>query len=388
METSFRHNSEKAARTSLNQLNDDILLRIFDQLDYDDKIRLTRTCRRWRQLIGSQLRHVKALRLGQFLQGAYQVTSGLNLRCREHHGERKYSHRRETGSLFNEHLFELPAELETRCYSVSRYDYLHRALKHSYLSVTMLSLGQVHITYRLLLVLTNNLDNLEHLELISCASRLLDTANNRLMSDHPEDWKSGVRGIRANGQIADENLSSLESFHRGERECMIDKVRNSILTTNIMYNQNADEQANVSERLTRSTFARNCNLIREAKKQGQWSKMMHLLVKDCGLMNEFTLSLILSLTSQSLAHLEVEKSQYLTGEFLNYCGPRLKVLRLKECPSIRHPFVDDLVKIRQLLGSNIRLCTPHDQEESYSTSSPKLIHSLSSAAPFAIIFSN
>lgn len=349
-----------AHQTRIDHLNGDILMRIFDFLDYDDKIRLQRTCTKWKYLIGLQLDRVKALRLGQFYQGGYQITSGLQLRCSEHFDANKSTHRRQTGSLFNDQLFRIPADCETQCYSVNRFDYLHRTLKQSHHSITMLSLGRLHISYRLLIVLTNNLPNLEHLELINCASKFQDSCSKRKIADRNDD------------SLGDAKVS-LES---------------SIMTS-VIYNQHADEQMNIQDRLIRSTLVRSCNLIREAKNNKIWANMRHLLVRECHLMNEFTLSLILALTSQTLVHLEIERNQYLTGEFLNYCGSHLEELTISHCPSIRQTFVDDLVKIRKLLGSSIRFGTRKHYDS--SSSSLKLTTAstgpVSSAALFAILFS-
>lgn len=356
----------KPGSGSINELNDDILLRIFDFLDYDDKIRLRRTCSRWKWLIELHLRRVRALRLGRFFQGGYELTSGLNMKCAEHFEAAKLRHRRDTGTLFNERIFQLPADPETQCYSIQRYDYLHRALKHSYQSITMLSLGRVHISYRLLIALTNNLSNLEHLELINCASTYEDNKQrNANSSTRPNE------SLVSLGTLNDESDSTLR------------QVKTSIVS-NIMYNQHADEQLNVRERLIRSTFVKNCDLIREARRGRLWSRMRHLLLKECNLMNEFFLSLLMALTSQSLVHLEIDKNQQLTGEFLNYCGPQLEQVRIRHCPSMRQTFVDDLVKIRKLLGSNVRLANCFDQD---SSSSLKLTTSVSSAALLAILFS-
>ena len=374
----YKRQDSLQATISINNLNSDILMRIFDYLDFDDKIRLRRTCKRWNHLISIQLRRVKALRLGRFEQGGYRVTSGLDLKCDEHYRVNKMKHRQETGTLFNETLLQMPADFETQCHSINRYDYLHRALKQSYQSITMLSLGSLHISYRLLIALTNNLPNLEHLELINCASKFDDY-----------NFKKRRLGLVSGQQTErnnNEDLPSMEVFNSEDQDTL-SQVKNSILS-NIMYNQHESELLNIRERIIRSTFVRDCNLIREAKSQGQWSNMRHLLIKECNLMNEFTLSLLLSLTSNTLVHLEVEKNQYLTGEFLNYCGPRLNIIKIKHCPSVRQKFVDEMVKIRKLLGSTIKFAPCSDQESSSSSSSLKLTTSslTSNAARFAILF--
>lgn len=362
---------------TINHLNHDILLKIFNYLDFDDKIRLQRTCKKWKRLLEQQMRQVKALRLGQFHLGGYQVTSGLVMRCVKHQARgRRQFHRLETGSLFNHKLFQTPADLETQCFSINRYDYLHRALKHSYQTITMLSLGRVHISYRLLIVLTHNLPNLEHLELINCATQF--ESKQTMQTNKSCDPNS--------------NLPSLNSFSPEEDNALIGHVRRSI-NSNTPYNQNENEQLNVQERLLRSSLIKNCGLIREARKQRHWSKMEHLLVRECNFMNEFTLSLLLSLTNHSLVHLEIERNQYFTGEFLNYCGPNLKILKLRHCSSVRPKFVDDLVKIRKLLGSSIQFGNETDENQS-SSSSLKLTSSgtnagvlPSRAALLAILFS-
>lgn len=346
LETTSGMTMTNHSATSIDKLNHDILLRIFDYLDFDDKIRLRRTCKKWKQLLDRQMRQVRALRLGQFHLGGYQVTSGLMLKCDKHqYANRQQFHRQETGSLFNTKIFQMPADLETQCYSINRYDHLHRALRHSYQAITMLALGRVQISYRLLIVLTHNLPNLEHLELINCATQLELNKQSHSKQNH---------------------LPSLDSFSPEECNATIDQVRQSI-NSHILYNQHDNEQLNVRERLLRSSFIKNCGLIRDARKQRQWSKMQHLLVRESNLMNEFTLCLLLSLTSQSLTHLEIEKNQYLTGEFLNYCGPNLKILKLRHCPSVRGQFVDDLVRIRKLLGSSIQFGECPDKSQSSSS---------------------
>ena len=97
-------------------LNDDILIRIFQFLDLEDKIRLRRTCRRWKFLLDKQINQVKALRLGEFQIGAYKETSGLLLKC-EH---QNVDHRQETGTIFDDKTLQFPADLDTRCFSVKR----------------------------------------------------------------------------------------------------------------------------------------------------------------------------------------------------------------------------------------------------------------------------
>ena len=268
--------------TSINKLNDDILMKIFDHIDYDDKIKLRRTCRKWKHLLTIHLNRVKAIRLGHFSRGGYLVTSGLELNCTEHQSK---NHRQLTGTLCNSSLLSMPADLETQCFSVNRYDFLHRALKQqSHQTITMLSLGSLHISYRLLIVLTHNLPDLEHLELINCASK----------------------------------------FELNKQD--------------------------IEQSLKRLSMIRNCDLIREAKQKRHWLKLSHLLVKNSSLLEEFCLSLILAIVDRSLVHLEIESHDYLTGEFLNYCAPQLKILNIKQCPNVQSKFVEDLLKIKKLLG--------------------------------------
>lgn len=309
--------------SSIDILNDDILLKIFDYIHLDDKIKLRRTCYRWKLLLDYQLNQLKALRIGCFQQGGYNVTSGLNIQC-EHFSS---NHRRHTGTLFNQNMLNFPADLETQCFSIKRYDFLHRALKYSHQSITMLSLGQISVSYRLLMVITHNLPNLEHFELINCASDI-----------------SGARKERNSSKM---NISdalrppSLEFFNTEQQDDIYSMT---------IYNQHQDEEINMGERLIRSSFVQNCDLVKEAKAKKHWPRLKHLLIKECNLLNEFSLSLILAITSQTLVHLVIESNQYLTGEFLNYCGPNLKILRLKYCPLMQIKFLKNFVKIKQLLA--------------------------------------
>lgn len=259
------------------------------------------------------------------------VTSGLHMQCLQHHSPR---HRQQTGTLFNSLVLTYPADMQTQCYSIKRFDYLHRALKQSYQSITMLSLGRLHISYRLLIVLTHNLPDLEHLELISCASKF-ELDNNK---------RTTPRQTLHTNDDHNNQLPTLESFNNSTSQA------SSAIYSTVMYNQHEDERINMQERLIRSTLVKSCQLVQEARRQRHWSKMKHLLVKDCNLLNEFSLCLILAITSQTLDHLAVESNQYLTGEFLNYCGPQLKILRLKNCPMLRLKFLEDLVRLKQLLA--------------------------------------
>lgn len=324
--------------TSFHELNDDILMRIFDYLHFDDKIRFRRTCVRWKFLLDEQLKLIRALRIGQFQSGGYQETCGLLMSCAQHQQVKPNHCQASTGTLFNKQLLTFPAELESQCFSISRYDYLHRSLKHSYQSVTMLSLGRLNISYRLLMVLAHNLPKLEHLELIACASeRLLCGARLERQSNQPQ-------ASCAKTPHSDTHLPSLESFNNS-------RAQELLVISQIPYNQNPDEQVNLEQRLIRSALVRNCDLVQEARRKNMWPKLSHLLVKDCNLLNEFNLSLLLALTSHTLDQLMVESNQYLTGEFLNYCGPKLQVLQLKHCPLVQLKFIDDLRKLKQLLAS-------------------------------------
>lgn len=334
--------------SSIQQLNDDVLMRIFDYLNYDDKLKLRRTCTRWRYLLERQLKEINTIRLGEFQSGGFQVTSGLQMACREHLNSNR---RRQTGTLFNEHLVQCPADLETQTYSINRYDYLHRALKQQATScLTVLSLGRLQISYRLLMALTTNLPHLEHLELINCASRFETNQIKRLPSasktSHPQDNQTAFSKQRNTEYPSLESFNSPSFYH----------------STNIIYNQHQDEEVNLRERLIRSTLIRNCQLIQEARRQNYWSKLKHLLIKDCNLLNEFTLCLILAIASRSLHSLSVESNQYLTGEFLNYCGPQVKSIHLNKCPMIRSKFLEDLAKLKQFLDQKPKL-EQHQQRQ-------------------------
>lgn len=318
-----RFELRKELVASINMLNDDILLKIFDYIHLDDKIKLRRTCTRWKILLDYQLKLIKALRVGYFQQGGYNVTSGLNMQCE--HSNCSLLHRKHTGTLFNHNILNFPADLETQCFSVKRYDFLHRAMKYCHESITILSLGQIGISYRLLMVITHNLPNLEHLELIHCASDNNETRKRKFST------KSN----------SNDHLPSLESFNTEQQDDI------HLMT---IPNQHQDEEMNMRERLIRSSLVRSCDLVKEAKANSHWPNLRHLLIKECNLLSEFSLSLILAITSHTLVHLVIESNQYLTGEFLNYCGPNLKILRLRYCPLIQVKFLQDFVKIKQLLA--------------------------------------
>ena len=116
-----------------------------------------------------------------------------------------------------------------------------------------------------------------------------------------------------------------------------------------IFNSNDDERTNIDERMMRSALVNHCRLVREAREQRLWSNLRHLLVKDCNLLSEFSLLLIMALTNRALKHLQIESCRNLSGEFLNFCGHQLKVVRLKDCPSLQNRFLEDLVKIKKLL---------------------------------------
>ena len=418
----------QANRVNINQLHDDLLMRIFEHLHFDDKLRLRRTCVKWKNLLERQLSSIRALRLGQFIRGGYSLTSGLEAHCyHERHmgtgqqqqqissqkrdlslsSERKnlildhYYHqlRQQTGTLFNETLLEMPADLETQCYTIKRFDYLHRALKQSYNNITMLSIGRIQITQRLLIVLTHNLPSLEHLELINCASSLasLTEEKQRRHSGNGQRHQQSNLGScttvdRSNLTTTTDTIPSLGSFNESELE-----ARDTAGQFDRVLYQHSDEQLNVRDRLIRSNLIQSCELIREVKQQRLWPKMKHLLVKECNQLSEFMLCLLLSLTNQTLTHLELERNYHLVGELLNYCGPYLSVLKLRHCPLIRPKFVEDLVKIRQLLGSTIQIAQcDQNSNNPQSSSSLKLTGSsvaaggaatlTSRAVLFAILF--
>lgn len=311
---------------SIEILNDDILIRIFEFLNLEDKIRLRRTNRRWKFLLDTQLSKIKALRIGRFDLGGFEVTSGLELNC-DHQSQ---YHRQQSGTIFNNSVLNFPPDLETRCYTIRRFDHLHRAMKFCSNSITMLSLGQIDISYRLLLTITHNLPKLEHLELIGCASSL---------ERHHGSTKRSIKAIKASN-IHDIGLLSLQSFNDQHYDAIY---------SDIIYNQHSDEQLNLNERLLRASSVKKCSLYSECKQRNFWPNLRHLLVKNCHLLNEFSLCLILAVTNRTLVHLCVESNQNLTGEFLNYCGPKLQVLGVKYCPSIQYKFLEDLIKIKQLL---------------------------------------
>lgn len=332
-----------SSNASIDILNDDVLDRVFQYLYFDDKIRLRRTCSRWKYLLDAQLNKIKALRLGHFIQGGFCVTSGLSFPTRCSH--QSAARRLHTGALFGENFLEFPAELETQCFSVNRYDYLHRALKYCNSGITTLSLGQLNITYRLLMVVAHNLPNLEHLEIINCASRLdIGGGRKRIASRLANNCTASNReNFTPQQQHQSPEIPSLETFNSAEQQ-------HDVYKHMVLYNQHSDEQQNMQERLLRSNLLRNCDLVRESRRHTYWPHLRHLLVKECNLLNEFCLCLILAITNKTLTHLVVESSQYLTGEFLNYCGPDLIQLRLNRCPMVRTKFLDDLVKLKQFLA--------------------------------------
>lgn len=312
--------------TNISILNDDVLLRIFDYLDLDEKINLRRVCYRWRCLLDLQLGRLSSLRVGHFQQGGFKLTSGLELDCSH---KRRRDHRQRTATISSKLVLSKQADQETGCHSLQRYDFLHRSLHLFRNQVTTLSLGKLNIDYRLMTSLVYNLPHLEHLEIMACAS---DT--------------SKARRQRSPHMAADEPQSAAAS-----------QQLESIYATS-RYNQHQDEQENLKERLARANLIKNCTLIKENRVQNFWPKLRHLLVKDCSLLNEFTISLMLALSSRSLEHLLVETHQFVTGEFLNYCGPKLGILGIKNCPQIKPKFVQDLIKLKQVLGE------PSQQDDS------------------------
>lgn len=333
-------NQRSHQSNSIDILNDDILTRIFDYLHLDEKVRLRRTCHRWKLLLDFQLDQLKALRLGQFQQGGYTVTSGLYMHCQH----RQVQHRRYTGTICDPQVLSFPADQETHCFSINQYDYLHRALKLSQDSITMLSLGRINVSYRLLIVLTHNLRNLEHLELINCSSAFHDDNNIKHNNNNNCRQIRDVKKKLLNSSREPELIPSVESFNSREEK--------SIYSLHL-FNQSDNEQLNMEERLARWSLVKNCQLVKDCKANKHWRKLKHLLVKDCNLLNEFSLCLILAITSQTLENLVLESNQYLTGEFLNYCGPQLKELKVNYCPLLQAKFLDQFVKLKQLLAQNI-----------------------------------
>lgn len=327
--------TKEASKASINILNDDILNRIFHYLHHDDKIRLQRTCSRWRFLLNGQLKQIKSLRIGLFYQGGYQVASGIQVPNCEH----KVSSANQlqfTSTLFNAQALSFPADLETQCFSILQYDYLHRSIKHSHKTITCLSLGRLNISNRLIMVLAHNLPNLEHLELIGCAGQIEASAKGR--------QRQGCATI-----LKDSNqLPSLESFNSPYQN----HNNGNCIFSMVLYNQHQDEQINMEERLLRASIIRDCDLVKQSKEQDYWPNLRHLLVKECNLLNEFSLCLILAITSKSLEHLVIESNQYLTGEFLNYCRPQIKTFNVKYCPLMQPKFLEDLTKIKVLVSQN------------------------------------
>lgn len=339
------------ANSSIDLLNDDILMRIFDYLHLDDKIRLRVACKRWKCLLDYQVKQIKALRVGLFHQGGYNVTSGLQMKCNSHNNGSSTamanSKQQYTGTLSNRQVLILPADPTTQCHSINQYDFLHRAMRHCYENLTLLSLGRLNVSYRLLMVIAHNLPKLEHLELINCASELEHLKSNRRrgFGDSP------VAKGRHLSELSDNHLPSLASFNCSRSANLVG------LYSTHLYNQHDDEQLNLEERLERAKQVKSCELVKESVRRNYWPNLTHLLVKDCNLLNEFSLSLILAVTSQTLEHLMVESNQYLTGEFLNYCGPKLQILRLKYCPLLQLRFLEDLVKLKQLLSPDNKQIT-------------------------------
>lgn len=367
---SRQQQQQQSIRCSIDILNDDILKRIFDYLHLDDKIRLRRVCFKWKLILDEQISKLRALRIGQFNSTGSNIISGLHIDCVEHNNNSNNNYRQATKStnligkrfnnnfekfpdeatIFNDKVLTLPADCETLCYSINRYDYLHRSLKHCYKTITILSLGKLNISYRFLMVITHNLPNLEHLELIACSSRV-DERDNQQINDLKQ-------------------TPSLESFNNEHEESNFNHQQQE-LYSNLIFNQNSDEQINIRDRLRRTILVKNCQLIKDSKVNNYWPKLKHLLIKDCNLLNEFSLCLIMALTSKTLDHLVIESNQYLTGEFLNYCGPNLKLLRLKYCPLLQLKFLEDLIKIKQLLSSidqeNHQQLLMQQQRNKYST---------------------
>lgn len=344
-----------AHKTSINLLNDDCLLRIFDFLQLEDKICLRRACKRWKRLLDHQLAKLKALRLGQFTsRGGYQQTSGLDLPCRQHSHP---NHRQLTVAIFNQQLCQLPADAQTRCFSINRFDYLHRCLKFNSQNITMLSLGQLNISYRLMLMLSANLPHLEHIELISCASRVDEYKAQFGRLQQCKDQGPIVEGAKKGQSITNDTqkrnnthlIPSLDSFNSQKYAAIFGS--GEIPHATEVYNQHSNEETNSHERLLRQNFIRNCSLVTNYKtSEGYWSKLNHVLIRNCHQLSELSLCLLLALTSRTLTDLHVESNQRLTGEFLNYCGPNLQRLAIKYCPMMQFRFLDDLVKLKKVLN--------------------------------------
>lgn len=363
---------------SMDILNDDILIRIFDFLNLEDKIRLRRTSKRWKLLLDYQLNKLRALRIGHFDIGGFQITSGLELKNCYHMNK---NHRQETGTIFDDKILEFPIDLDTKCFNIKRFDHLNRYIQFCSNNITMLSLGKINVTYRLLNALMNNLNKLEHLELIGCASSLneyiregegrgrrrtnslnfksssndnIDIIDNIRASyhhHHPSSSSnsytsrncSAYYSLSNNDNDNEASIPSLQSFNDPQYEA---------IHSNSIYNQHNDEQLNMNERLLRANQVKMCSLYKNSKEYKYWPNLRHLLLKDCNFLNEFSLSLIIAITSSNLKHLEIESNQNLTGEFLNYCGTNLNILSLKHCPSIQVRFFENFIKIKKILYPN------------------------------------
>lgn len=322
---------------SIDILNDDCLLRVFDFLDLEDKICLRRVCRRWKYLLDYQLNKLKSIRIGFFGQSSRQNCA---------------TNRETTGTIFNNKLLLFPADLQTKCFSINQHDYLYRCLKFNAQNITSLSLGNLNISYRLLLMISHNLPKLEHLELVACASSVDDYDDYfRYKKSSPKQANTRQKGDK---NVANQ-VPSLSTFNNPLYESAI----SSQATNTFIYNQSPDEEINLHERLMRSRYIKSCSLVKCCREQKYLQNIRHVTIKHCHQLSEFSLSLLMAMINGTLERLIIESSQRLTGEFMNYCNPEnLSHLSIKYCPMIQQKFLDDLMRLRQILQQQYTNCCP------------------------------
>lgn len=275
------------SKTNINHCNDDILMCIFENLNFDDRIRLMRVCKRWYSLLTYQLQSTKCLKIGYFLDNSTTTSATLPSRS--------------VANLFNRSLLQFPADLQTQCFYVTRYDYLHRSLKTCSQTLTKLSLGHIIFDYRCFVSLVFNCPNIEQLELISCAT--------------DPDSDNQLTNVTQDNHIYETDRS--------------DELR----------------QHSIEDIIRRNQIIKNCSIVKDGKR---WSRLKYLLIKHCDNLSEPMISLLLTITENSLEHLSIQSNQYSTGECLKYCSNSLKILDLKFCPSLQQRPLEDLIKLKYL----------------------------------------
>lgn len=159
-------------RVSFLDLNDDVLLQIFEYLDFKERFLYMRVCQRWRSVLGYLLQKQTTLCLGSFryFDGS-TVDPDFNASFR-YACEDPKSHLRPSQPVgyitpWETTMFKLPACAVTKCFELTDYNQLHLILTKCP-NIKTIVLLRVQMDARLLVSLGYNCPELEHLELISC----------------------------------------------------------------------------------------------------------------------------------------------------------------------------------------------------------------------------